>query len=81
MAYGSGKNKGPLAGVKKGIQHDVRDRMSNLLPQMQTESPLGMPLFNGNGDLVSDLSGEGFLPMTQMFPFYKPQFSMNLGYS
>lgn len=75
------KKKGALASAQRNIQKDTRNRMTNLIPQMPTNSPLGLPLFDGEGGLVSDLSGEGFLPMTQMFPFYKPQFAMNLGYS
>mgnify|MGYP003116904796 CR=1 FL=1 len=85
MAYSmlktGGSNKGVLPGVQKNIQQDVRDRMQSMLPMLSGGSPLGLPLFDGEGGLVSDLNGGGYLPMTQMFPFYSPEHSMNLGYS
>jgi len=70
-----------LDSVQTSIQKEARNRMVSLLPQMSNTSPLGLPLFDGEGGLVPELQGGGFLPMTQMFPFYKPQYSMNLGYS
>ena len=85
MVYGtlktSKKGKGVLQDVQKNIQKDARNRMINFLPGNTSSSPLGLPLFDGEGGLVPELQGGGYLPMTQMFPFYKPEYSMNLGYS
>jgi hypothetical protein len=85
VVYGTIKNStkggGALASTQKRIQKDASSRMASLLPNMSTTSSLGLPLFDGEGGLVPELQGEGYLPMTQMFPFYKPEYSMNLGYS